>query len=63
MTEQYKKDIIDQKLSNLDRIIFMLEEGLASYEWAKSEPDLRVEELADFTAQRDALTEKRNTLE
>ena len=63
MTEQYEKDIIDKKLSNLDRIISRLQEGLASYEWVKDTPDTRVQELADFTSQRDALIQKRNTLE
>jgi len=64
MTEQYEKDIINQKLGTLEIIISRLQEGLASsYEWVKDEPDTRAQELADFVSQRDALTEKRNTLE
>ena len=64
MTEQYEKDIIDQKLGTLEIIISRLQEGLASsYEWAKDEVDTRAQELAVFVSQRDALTEKRNTLE
>jgi len=64
MTEQCKKDIIDQKLGTLEIIISRLQEGLASsYEWAKDEVDTRAQELANFTSQRDALIEKRNTLE
>jgi len=63
MIEQYKKDIIDQKLGTLEIIISRLQEGVASFEWTKDEPDARAEELVDFIAQRDALIEKRNTLE
>jgi hypothetical protein len=64
MIEQYKKDIIDQKLGTLEIIISRLQEGLAlSYEWIKDTPDTRAQELVDFIAQRDALIEKRNTLE
>jgi len=63
MTEQYQLDIINQKLDALDVVISRLQEGIASHVWSKDEPDTRTEELADFIAQRDALTEKRNTLE
>jgi hypothetical protein len=63
MTEQYQLDIINQKLDALDMVISRLQEGLASFEWAKDEPDTRAEELVDFIAQRDSLIEKRNTLE
>jgi hypothetical protein len=63
MTEQYQLDIINQKLDALDMVISRLQEGVASFEWTKDEPDDRAEELVDFIEQRDALIEKRNTLE
>jgi hypothetical protein len=63
MTEEYQLDIINQKLDALDMVISRLQEGVASFEWTKDEPDARAEELVDFIAQRDALIEKRNTLE
>ena len=63
MTEQYEIDIINQKLESLSLIISNLEEGIASLEWVKEESDERAAELASFISQRDALIEKRNTLE
>lgn len=63
MTEQYKIDIINQRLESLSLIISNLEEGIASLEWDKEERDERTIELASFISQREALIEKRNTLE
>lgn len=63
MTEQYKIDIINQRLESLSLIISNLEEGIASLEWIKEESDERTTQLAGFISQRDALIEKRNTLE
>lgn len=63
MTEQYEIDIINQKLESLSLIISNLEEGISIHEWTKSEEDTRVQELANFISQRDALVSKRNTLE
>ena len=63
MTEQYEIDIINQRLESLSLIISNLEEGIASLEWVKEENDERTKELTEFISQRDALIEKRNTLE
>lgn len=63
MTEQYKIDIINQRLESLSLIISNLEEGIASLEWIKEESDERTTQLAGFISQREALIEKRNTLE
>lgn len=63
MTEQYKIDIINQRLESLSLIISNLEEGILSLEWDKEERDERTIELASFISQREALIEKRNTLE
>lgn len=63
MSEQYQIDIINQKLESISLIISNLQEGIASLEWVKSEEDTRTQELQDFISQRDALIEKRNTLE
>jgi hypothetical protein len=62
MIEQYKIDIIDQRLVSLSLIIGNLEEGIASYIWSKSEEDTRAQELRDFISQKDALIEKKSTL-
>lgn len=63
MTKQYEIDIINQRLESLSLIISNLEEGIASLEWVKEENDERTKELTEFISQRDALIEKRNTLE
>jgi hypothetical protein len=63
MTEQYKIDIINERIESISLIISNLEEGIASLEWVKEEPDERASELSKSIAIRDALIEKRNTLE
>jgi hypothetical protein len=62
MIEQYKIDILDQRLESLSLIIKNLEEGIASHNWDKPEEDTRAQELRDFISQKDALIEKRSTL-
>jgi hypothetical protein len=63
MTEQYKIDIINERIESISLIISNLEEGIASLEWVKEEPDERASELSKSISIRDALIEKRNTLE
>jgi hypothetical protein len=63
MTERYKIDIINERIESISLIISNLQEGIASLEWVKEEPDERASELSKSIAVRDALIEKRNTLE
>lgn len=63
MTEQYEIDIINQKLEALELIITSLENGISNFEWTKEEPDTRAQELQGFLSQKEALIDKRNTLE